>query len=238
MIQIAICDDEKIHRILVRDALDRFCIKYPLDYEVLEFSSGKDLLNNDKPFDILLLDISLGDDLDGIDIGEQLRLRGIAAPIILITSFDRYKDGYRASVHRYLEKPVEQAAFDEALSSAIRLQKDREHMLDVTYRREHHLFRLDDIDYITARGHLRIISVVSKGDTVAVKSSWDEITAQLPETFFPVQDHVIVNFAYVTGYSKTEVSLRSGLKFRIARRCFPDFEKARNQFVLRKGDSQ
>lgn len=151
MLRIAICDDEKIHRLLVRDALDRFCISYPLDYEVVEFCSGEHLLDATEAFDILLLDVSLGDG-DGIDVGRQLRLRGITVPIILITSYDRYRDGYRATVHRYLEKPIKQAEFNEAMVSAIQFQKDRMRMLDVSYRREHYFFRTDDIDHITTRG--------------------------------------------------------------------------------------
>ncbi len=45
MLSIAICDDEKIQRIILKEMLEKICNKNNIDAIIDEFSSGIELLN-------------------------------------------------------------------------------------------------------------------------------------------------------------------------------------------------
>ena len=42
--KIAVCDDEAIHRLIIRDKLDKFAISNDVDYELDEFCTSEELL--------------------------------------------------------------------------------------------------------------------------------------------------------------------------------------------------
>ena len=60
MINIGICDDELLYRIKIKDIFKELLRLYAINYNIYEFSSGKELLNNyPKDLDILIMDIQM-----------------------------------------------------------------------------------------------------------------------------------------------------------------------------------
>ena len=41
LLRIAVCDDEAIHRLIIRDKLDAYAISNDIDYELDEFTNSK-----------------------------------------------------------------------------------------------------------------------------------------------------------------------------------------------------
>ncbi|MCW1383037.1 response regulator transcription factor [Novosphingobium sp. KCTC 2891] len=67
------------------------------------------------PFDFILLDVLLPD-TSGLAVAEELRARGAASPVIMVTALDEVKDrvaGLRAGADDYIVKPF---AFEELLA--------------------------------------------------------------------------------------------------------------------------
>lgn len=61
------------------------------------------------PVDLIIIDMHLGDDqIDGLELTRKLRSRGVAVPIIAITSYDNiYAHRYtEAGCNGYIQKPV------------------------------------------------------------------------------------------------------------------------------------
>ena len=44
LLRIAVCDDEAIHRLIIRDKLDAYAISNDIDYELDEFTNSKELM--------------------------------------------------------------------------------------------------------------------------------------------------------------------------------------------------
>lgn len=109
LLKIAVCDDEAIHRLIIRDKLDKFAISNDVDYELDEFCTSEELLKIKNIYDILFLDVQLENGVNSIEIGKQLVKDGLDATIILTTSFEQYAaEGYHLHAHRYLVKPIAQ----------------------------------------------------------------------------------------------------------------------------------
>ena len=114
LLRIAVCDDEAIHRLIIRDKLDAYAISNDIDYELDEFTNSKELMKMENIYDILFLDVQLEDGMNGIEVGKRLLQKGIDATIIITTSFEQYaSEGYHLKAHRYLIKPIQQSNFNE-----------------------------------------------------------------------------------------------------------------------------
>lgn len=86
LLRIAVCDDEAIHRLIIRDKLDAYAISNDIDYELDEFTNSKELMKMENIYDILFLDVQLEDGVNGIEVGKRLLQKGIDATIIITTS--------------------------------------------------------------------------------------------------------------------------------------------------------
>ena len=80
--KIIIVEDDKILSLLLTKMLER------LDHEVIEIiTKGSDAIKiiSDKSADLILMDIMLEDDVDGISAMASLRESGLKTPVIYIT---------------------------------------------------------------------------------------------------------------------------------------------------------
>lgn len=107
MLKIAVCEDEKKQRELIKDYLTKILNEINISYEINTFNSGEELFNNyPKDIDIFLLDI-LMDKINGMDTARKIREKDNKAEIIFITSLIEYAlEGYEVRAYRYLIKPV------------------------------------------------------------------------------------------------------------------------------------
>ena len=123
MIRIALCDDER----KILDEASALIKEYKEQkqnhgIEVSCFESAAALmsaLEDEKQFDIFLLDVYIGDAL-GTALARDIRKRGIESPIVfLTTSLEHAPESFEMGTLRYLIKPIEASKFCEALDVAI-----------------------------------------------------------------------------------------------------------------------
>lgn len=77
MVVIGICDDEKHYRSIIRKYLEKILQSNVQSYEIYEFTSGEELLENyPNNLDILILDIKM----DSID-GEYIFINDMKIPV-------------------------------------------------------------------------------------------------------------------------------------------------------------
>ena len=121
MLKIAICEDEKKERELIKNYLINILNEINISYEILIFNSGEELFNNyPKDIDIFLLDI-LMDKLNGMDTARKIRTLDNKAEIIFITSLIEYAlEGYEVRAYRYLIKPVKYQNLKENIINCIK----------------------------------------------------------------------------------------------------------------------
>lgn len=116
---VLICDDEPLHRRLVRDALQQNgfrILETPNDESAVELGSRPEV-------DAVVLDIAMPG-MTGLEVLERLRLsRGAALPIVVLTartqSYDRDATE-RAGATRHITKPFSPTSLAELLDELIR----------------------------------------------------------------------------------------------------------------------
>lgn len=117
---IAICDDETVFR---RD-LYHICLNYitkrNIRCEILEFSSGEQLLSYKGQIDLLLLDVKM-DGIDGISVKERLEDEKEDVNIIFITGHaEVMPKAFGRRVYGFLTKPVEKNRLYTLMNRVIR----------------------------------------------------------------------------------------------------------------------
>lgn len=87
--EIALCDDEALSLELLRVNLNYLLKKHGTRAMIDTYPSGKELLNSDKKYDLLFLDIEMPG-LNGLKTAEQYRKLYEDAIIVFLTGYDEY----------------------------------------------------------------------------------------------------------------------------------------------------
>lgn len=129
--RILICEDEKYWVASIEKSLHQWALLRAVDIKCDHFYSSKDLihyLSINKEVDVLLLDISLGNEaIDGVTTAKYIRKMGIEIPIIFITvDSTRAADGYLVEAMGFLGKPIDMKRLILFMDKITR-KKNREH---------------------------------------------------------------------------------------------------------------
>lgn len=120
--RIALCDDCEADRQYVLSRVRRWAANVGHTVQVDAFASAESFLfhdNRQSDYDILLLDIEMGD-MDGVSLAKRLRRENDAVQIIFITGFADYMaEGYEVAALHYLMKPVREDKLFAVLDRAV-----------------------------------------------------------------------------------------------------------------------
>lgn len=118
---IAICDDDKSFRDLLEKHLRNYFNERSVSLNFFQFGSGEELLDNQLLFDLVFLDVEMGN-INGIDTGKELKRRNPHNIIFVITSYDGYlDDAFKIRAFRFLPKPLNVVRLYRALDDAAEL---------------------------------------------------------------------------------------------------------------------
>lgn len=118
---IAICDDDKSFRDLLEKHLKNYFNERSIPLNFSQFGSGEELLNSQLLFDLVFLDVEMGN-INGIDTGKELKRKNPHNIIFVITSYDGYlDDAFKIRAFRFLPKPLNVVRLYKALDDAAEL---------------------------------------------------------------------------------------------------------------------
>jgi DNA-binding NtrC family response regulator len=103
---ILVVDDERDHADGIVEALEKFCAKAIAVY------NGKDALEilRSRQIDIVVTDLKLGGDIDGLAVLQQAKRQDSRTQVILITAYatiETCKEAIRQGAYDYLVKPID-----------------------------------------------------------------------------------------------------------------------------------
>ena len=122
MYLVAICDDEKSSSAQAAELLEKYRKAHDgPEFKVDIFGSSLDLLGamEKQAYDVYLLDIYI-DKINGIELADTIRKKNEDAHIIFMTSSNAfYKEAFKVNAVHYLEKPI----LEDDFFDAMKLQK-------------------------------------------------------------------------------------------------------------------
>ena len=222
MINIAICDDEKIFVKKLNKVVSNYLDRNQIEYNIDLFYSGEDFVElgiNMSQYSILFMDIEMGS-FNGIDTARILRQYYNDSYLILVTAFAKYSlEGYSVDTTRYILKtdPYFVNAIEESLSNILQRMK------------------VDMIAYIESLMHTLVFHVIDNG--------YKEYTLRAPLTYYDnmfsdkgfirVQQSYLVNWRFIERINNYMIEIKDGTKIAASKKTYKDIKK---KYVELKGE--
>ena len=224
--RIAICDDSRTDAVFVEDILHNWAAERQITIQAEVFPSAESFLfryAEDKAFDILLLDIEMGD-MDGVTMAKQVRRDNGTVQIVFITGYSEYiAEGYEVAALHYLMKPVSGEKLFSVLDRAVEKHKQNERCLNLKCSGEMVRLPFYEIRYLDV--HQNYVTVHGKED-YTVKRSLGEFEGELDERFCRVGRGMILNLKYIQRVTKGEVYLSDGTVLPLPRGAYDPLNRA------------
>ena len=224
--KIAICDDSDVDREYVTNMVKRWAESLGYLVQLDTFSTAEGILfhyEEEKDYDILLLDIEMGD-MDGVTMAKHLRKENDTVQIIFITGYSDYiSEGYEVAALHYLMKPVKEEKLCSVLERATERLSKNERVLNLKSGGEIIRVPIYQIRYAEVYGNYVTIHAASD---VMVKMTLNELENQLDERFYRVGRSAVVNLTKVSRVTKTEIRLNEGTTMHLPRGAYDGINRA------------
>lgn len=224
--KIAICDDSQADRNYIQDLTGRWLNQRRIDASISPFSSAENFLfqyQEEKDFDILLLDIEMGD-MDGVSLAKKLRKDNEAMQIVFVTGYSDYiAEGYEVEALHYLMKPVKEEKLMEVLDRAIEKLAKNEKILTLEAGGEMVRIPVYQIAYLDVQGNY--VTIHAKQD-YTIKRTLSQVAAELDDRFYKVGRSAVVNLTYISRVTKTDIYLKDGSQIPLPRGAYEGVNRA------------
>lgn len=235
MLWIAVCDDDVMECSRIAKKIREILAEMKASCTIRQFYSGRELLQSPETFDIIFLDIIMGD-MDGMRTAQTIRERAYDKILVFISSSREYVfDAYEVEAFQYLLKPVEEEKLRRVLQKAVR--KTESHSQDfiiISKERQKRKLFLDDIYYFEIRG--RLIDVHGAGGVFSYYGQIGVLEKDLKgKGFFRCHKSYLVNLKYVDVYNRQELVLDHGERLGIAKRRYEEFCQEILKYMRRNG---
>ena len=217
MLKILICEDEKdwsdhfknlIHEKFEKTALVRICSSEN-EIHVLE--------EKDQDFDVVLMDICLGDK-NGITLAADLHQRHPGWKFIFVSGYiDEYIEGMFLKIRPYgvLKKPVNDGLFIRMLEMLSQDNPSEHGIVLKLYRGKIRKLLFDEIIYFES--NKRIVNIHMTNGEEQCYEKLDNLEQQLPDSFLRCHKSFLVNMDKITGFLPNGIQLSDGTVASVSR---------------------
>lgn len=223
---IAVCDDSRTDTEYTRQLLEKWAEQRQTEIRLETFVSAESFLfeyEEDKTWDILLLDIEMGQ-MDGVEMARRVRRRNGTVQIIFITGYSDYiAEGYDVEALHYLMKPVHEERLFAVLDRAVKKLKQEERCLNLELSGEMVRLPFYEIRYLDV--HQNYVTVHA-GEDYRVKRTLSEFERELDGRFVRAGRALILNLKYIKRVTKAEVWLSDGTALPLPRGAYEPLNRA------------
>jgi DNA-binding LytR/AlgR family response regulator len=232
MLELAICDDEKIYRNDLRKILGTSLELSGIDYRITEFSCGEEMIKNFNHIccNIIFLDIEMGA-LDGVETAKRLRAINRQCIIIFVTSHpDFVFQGYEVRALNYIMKPYEPSKILSVLHTALEeLEISSEKYYIIEQRLGSVRVPLSKVKYISSEK--RLLHMVTDKEIHTFYGKLSDMEDSLGEAFVRIHSRYLVNLKYVEKLDGNTV-LVCDEHLPVSRSCKPGLSIAFAKYML------
>lgn len=230
--RIAICDDLTECRLSVKCYAGEYFKLRHIECSIDEFKTGADLLKSDEIYDILFLDIELGD-TNGIAVAKQIQQKHKNTVILVVTAYHQYlDDAMDIQVTRYIDKPATQSRIFSALDKALSVINES---VIIVHMKDGQIIRLKVSDIVYTEAKLKGVFIYTKETAYRIKETMKQLRSMLTASYFAVpHNSYIVNMNYIQNFQRNEIILArpySDISISVATRKQAEFKKRFLDFI-------
>lgn len=232
MLRIALCDDEAYELELLSGIILEYARNKNLKITVEPFQNEKELLLCPQNFDVIFLDIQMGD-ANGIEVAKSIRERDKQVKIIYVTNFSNYQvDAFSVRAFGYVVKPIAYDTIAGQLDDVITYTASEEDAAAFTFNTNAGIktLNVNDIYYFESSNHK--IQIVTKERTYLISDSIPNILNSLRSHGFSMpHKSFVINLLYVSNIKGYDVLLTSGDIIPISQKRAVEFKAEFHTFL-------
>lgn len=217
--KIAVCDDESIMCEQLGEFIKRYCRERDLPFELKTYTSGEDLLKEtDNNFDVIFLDIDMGEGMNGMETAKNIRKENAGVILVFVTALYQYAvEGYKVRAYRYLIKPINYERFTEELKGIEKeFLESRQKFIEVKCNNTVISLPVGEIEYIEI--FERTLIYHTKEDALEVNCTLREITEKLNQDIFALPHRsYLVNLGKIKKRTNDEITVNNGDRIPISK---------------------
>lgn len=211
-LKIAICDDDKVVCSQIENMILRYAENSSFYVTINIFYDGSSFIDyiqgEDGNYDLIYLDIEM-DELNGVDVGIAIRseLRDHKIQIVYVSGTGQYdRQLFDVQPLLFIPKPIEEKKLVKSLDLAIEKLELMPKLYHYKKRKEYYNVRMEDIMCFENSGrNVKVITIDGIDNFVGnIKDVAKEVT---PYGFIKISQSVIVNYQFVSKYSREEIIL-------------------------------
>ena len=236
--RIAIVDDLKTERALLKERLSQQLALRGVEADILGFESGEAFLAAEKErrFSAAFLDIYM-EGLSGMDAAKELRKTDTDCLLIFTTtSTDHALEGFQVRALHYLVKPFSEEEFSDLLTEMLAKLPRPEPVLTVKVSGSD--VRLHYRDIVSAEHFAHMINIrTTAGKTLATRQSFKAFTEPLKKDprFFVCGRGVIVNLEHAADFQDAAFCMTDGSRVYVNQELLKPARQAFMEFLLQGG---
>lgn len=230
-------DDEKEQVSLIKNIVTDFCEKRNMEYKILPFYCGEDLLECNIPIDVAFLDIQMGK-IDGIETAQRLRTWNKWVALIYVTSYGEYiKKAMTIHPFSYITKPFKAEQISKVLEEYLEYQRSinagTKEYFQLNTNNFCRYIEMDDIYYFYYLED-RTVEVKLRKEKYKIKDSITNIYNIVDHRYFIVPaPSIIVNIQHIRNIDgkNKKLILENGEEILISRRKYKEVFDALNRYM-------
>ena len=241
--KVAICEDDSTQSRNIGRMVERWGQKRSQKPEIFGYADCDAFLwdwTEGKDFDLVILDIHLGQGMDGMELAKRIRQKDGRIDILFISGLPEYmSQGYDVQALHFLVKPVEEGRLWEVLDRALSMQKKKENFLLVETESQAERIPVSRIVYAEAFSHVAALFLAPESKTGTmecreVKMCLGELEEKLSGlNFLRCHRSYLVQLSYVRRIDRAQAFLDYGGCIPVSRgkrawlyRAFLEYHKA------------
>jgi len=198
MLQLVICDDEKVYRNDLKKIVGTELDLSGISYRLSEFDCGEALVNSAevKNSQIIFLDIEMKH-LDGVEAARKIRLLNKSAIIIFVTSHaDFVFQGYEVRALDYILKPYQKEKILKIVHTALEeMEQFPELYYFIESRGKSLRLPLRQVKYFFS--DKRSVTAVTLDSSHVFYGKLSEVEQELPAHFVRIHNRYLINMNYL-----------------------------------------